>query len=228
MLMVHTTSLYDPGEMETRRRMYVARQTWERAYREFPNIVSGHQVISRAARTSASIGDDRRLPFVKDLVEFAFGLKTNAPVDAAIMTNTDTCMIPSRIPAAFDSLQSRGCYYSFRYEHGGFIRPLDDAAVGSAPIYSGADLFAFTRAWWERHRDDYPDLLLGAEAWDGVLKVMMNDSGFEPGSPIVYHEAHAAHWSQHLLTSPSQLHNRKLAAEWIERKRIPSFLCPAS
>jgi hypothetical protein len=67
-------------------------------------------------------------------------------------------------------------------------------------------------------------MILGAEAWDGVLKATMQLGGFVEGLPVVYHEAHAALWMEHLLTNPAQIHNRELAEQWIGKHEVPDFL----
>ena len=225
MKILHTTSMYDPNNVDTRRRMAVARMTWEQAYRQFEGTVSGrHQVIWSARRTSRALGDDRTLPFVKDLIGWAFDADPSGGC-AVMLTNADTCIMASGIPLIMSALESVGCYYSLRHELRRFDAPLPDEIARRGVVYAGADLFAFTHDWWVQHCDDYPDMLLGAEAWDGVLKVLIGESGFAPGEPVVYHESHEAYWSQHLLTSPSQVYNRSLAREWIERRRIPDFLC---
>src|SRR5579859_1189616 len=224
MLIAHTTSWYEPKDAETARRFRVARSTWELVYR-LPDyrIVPGHQRENAAVRTSKDLGDPRSLPFIKDLI--AFGFSAPGGVDAVMLTNADTCIIPSAVPEIIEALNRWGCYFSLRYEHRRFNRPLPDEVARRAPIFGGADLFALTRHWWSGNNEEYPDMLLGAEAWDGVLKALILLRGFTAGRPCAYHEAHRAHWVENMLTDPSQRHKRALAEDWIRRNGVSNFLC---
>jgi hypothetical protein len=119
-----------------------------------------------------------------------------------------------------------GCYYSRRLDHRRFDAPLPDAVACRGRPYPGADLFAFTRQWWQGDAAGFPDVLLGAEGWDGVLMEIMRRSGFQETTPAIYHEAHDAYWVRHRHSNPAQQYNRRLIRAWIERNGAADFLGP--
>jgi len=226
MRLVHTTSLYDPFDVETKRRFAVARATWDESYRVMQGrLIPAHQGIEQAPRSSLELGDARRLPYVRDFISFAFDAAQAHGAEAVMITNADTCLIPSLFENLFESLLKHGCYYSHRVDHQRIDAPLSEAEALKGAVFPGADLFAFTRSWWDAEQQEYPDLLFGAEAWDGVLKETMRLRGFIACKPIVYHEMHGQYWAENLLASPAQIHNRKLAHHWIEIHGVAKFLC---
>src|SRR5207253_10993900 len=181
MRIIHTTSLYQPSDASTRHRFSVARATWGEAYSLYDGrLIDAHQAIEQAPRSSVELGDVRCLPYVRDLIHYALTAAQGNDADAVMITNADTCLIPSLIQNVFESLQRCGCYYSHRVDHERSDAPLSEAAALHGALFPGADLFAFTRCWWEAEQREYPDLLFGAEAWDGVLKEMMRLRGFVP------------------------------------------------
>jgi hypothetical protein len=109
------------------------------------------------------------------------------------------------------------CLYSFRTDFKRVRRAnktLADLPRGMG--YIGSDLFAFRPEWWLEVRAEFPDLLLGYEGWDFVMRKMMERSRFDPAEfpSFIYHEEHAAYWKEHIDDAPGQQHNRALAERW--------------
>jgi hypothetical protein len=105
-------------------------------YRQYSQVfVAGHFPIERAVRTSRDLGDSRSLPFIKDVVSFGFAVGGGGPDDSIMLTNADTCLIPSLMPLVFESLRRRGMYYSLRVDHGRFDTPLADEVAGRGEFY---------------------------------------------------------------------------------------------
>jgi hypothetical protein len=83
------------------------------------------------------------------------------------------------------------------------------------------DLFAFTRAWWQRWCHKYPDMILGCEAWDMLLYKLMElscKSGDFQVHAVIYHEKHESFWESHgnRLNNPGQKWARTLAHNWLK------------
>lgn len=189
---------------ETLRRHAVAGMSWE--------LLLGHGVKRAAfapedfARSAQDVGDIRRIPYVNDAFAFGAGL-----ADRVIFTNTDVGFLRDPFDWIASNLDRFGCCYAHRRDFVSLFAPPVDETEGSA--YGGADLFAFTRGWLDLQ--EWPDMLLGYEGWDFVVKRSMNASGF-PIEPqyLLYHEEHRPRWKQVMLTSHGQLHNRRVCAAW--------------
>jgi hypothetical protein len=84
----------------------------------------------------------------------------------------------------------------------------------------GSDLYAFRVGWWRRFGAEMPDMLLGREAWDPILRLLIDET--HPGRnptlyDLIYHEKHASIWENpnNKRTLGSQLHNINLARRWM-------------
>jgi hypothetical protein len=84
--------------------------------------------------------------------------------------------------------------------------------------YSGTDLFCFTKDWWKQNREIFPDMLLGREGFDWVLRRLMlyEYPNAELTEPVVYHYSHKSQWCQlpYIVNNKGQIHNRNLAKQW--------------
>lgn len=153
---------------------------------------------------------DRRLPYLKDLVDEGLPRYDD---DFVVLTNSDTCVSPrilDQIGSQF--LEGREFMVFMRRDFGLLECPIPHHQIADGAEYPGADAFAFTRRWWTEHRDEIPDLVLGAEGWDLVLRNV--DSGPELPN-LVYHQRHFTRWEHDgsRQTRPSQIHNRRLTQE---------------
>jgi len=80
-------------------------------------------------------------------------------------------------------------------------------------------------SWWRDHRDVMPDMVVGHEAWDFVARTLIAET--EVGLPfqfdnLIYHEFHDPPWRKDGVrkTSPSQLHNVRLAVNFFRSRRM--------
>lgn len=48
-------------------------------------------------------------------------------------------------------------------------------SVLNCPTTGGYDAFAFTPHWWNTNEWEFPDMVLGREAWDTVLRILMHE-----------------------------------------------------
>jgi len=170
---------------------------------------------SRLSRTSKSIlRDTRRLPFLRDLLDIAVRDATSR--DIVVFTNDDVVFAPGLTDTL---LRVSTAAWASRYE---FIRMptlptcLD---IACARKHCGCDLFAMTPAWWRTHRREYPDMILGCEALDLVMrKLMLSTGGIELHAALA-HEEHASWWLTH-RGDPGARHNRQLAGEWLAKRNL--------
>lgn len=206
----HVWSDYTMGG-DALRRHRVAAQTWPREWIDF------------SVKENARVMNDpmRSLPFIKDLVNEA--VRCSGPRDVIVLTNADTCVSGEAAARLDEAVRDRGCAYSFRRDF--MVLPdghlahghLSTEAIRAGRFYPGADLFACTVEWWQKHGRLLPDLVLGAEAWDWCLRTLMHTTGGAQFDDLIYHEAHPNEWErpEHRNALPSQLHNKRLAAPFL-------------
>lgn len=202
-------------------------------------VIPAHYV--KYERSALAIGDKRDLPYLKDVLAFAMK-QANGP-DIIMWTNDDT-WLHREIPAVLRIHCSLwGACASHRVD---LIRgaALPDSTTPVRDLshtgqgHMGRDLFAFTKYWLESHWDMIPDFILGASEFDLALAFMIRQSlgldcqrsslefvrwPAELEKGYIVHEAHSAYWARNdnISTAPSQLHNRKLFADWV-KQFIPS------
>jgi hypothetical protein len=216
---VHVTSDYQRTEPSDKRHQKAA-QSWtevDAAQLRLPN--------SQLKRTSKkTIRDDRDLPFIKDMVDAAVDRLSVAgdDRDIVLLTNDDTIFVPALDRVIRDSVARAGAVYAGRMDFKDAILGASQWEILRGHFYPGADLFAFTVRWWRQHRDEYPDMILGAEAWDWIMReLIMLHHGAEIHGAI-YHEIHDAHWNRgHNVRCPANVHNRTLARAWLNERGIP-------
>ena len=158
--------------------------------------------------------DPRTLPFLRDLLDFA--AKRAGPSDLVVFTNDDVVFAPDLTATLLNVAQAA---WASRHE---FIRmpqaPTCLEIIG-ARKHCGCDLFALTPRWWRLNRDSMPDMVLGCEAYDLVLRKLMAATGGVELHAALAHEEHASWWLTH-RSDPAAEHNRKLAAEWLANRNL--------
>lgn len=204
----HTWSLYRP-EGDAERRVKLAIWTWEREYvhgwRSLP--------LSQNARDSATLGDPRPMPYVADVIDHVL---TRDPPDSDIVafTNADVCFTPGLTGWILDLVPRHQAAFTHRWDFKRLTAPLaNEAAVKRGKWYPGSDAFFFTVAWWKLHRLEYPDMLLGREQCDEVLRQLVKRTGGIEIKGAIYHEKHRSFWEAN-GDNPGNRHNRILARRW--------------
>jgi hypothetical protein len=206
---VHVYSKHVSSDPKTRRRLRVARQSWITSYQlgNWTELAIADSALPRMFQDKT-----RRLPFVKDLIDRA--CEGAADNDLIVLTNADVCFSPQLT----DFLQDKGLVVGWRRDTPSLIDPLSPTQFQRAFTDGGADLFALTPEWWRANRAKFPDMVLGATAWDVCMTMLMRQT-----SPVaetkdhIYHEGHEAVWNrpQNVRTIPSQLHNSRLAGPFL-------------
>jgi len=195
---------------ETRRRNDFAQATWN-----YPDFVTGH-AVTRLGRDSSRIGDDRGLSFIKDIID---SVKAE-PDDVIVFTNTDTCL---RKGFWWESRRLSKPLHGHRYDFANLSRPLDATEITTGKWYPGSDIFAFAKGWWDSRKADFPDMLIGAEGWDKIMRSLINIYGGDEAFAACYHERHDAAWSRRDMrrNDAANRHNRVLAKRWLQAHALP-------
>jgi hypothetical protein len=212
----HTWSEYSWTESD-HRRILVARESWFQEWKIKPNRWRSSPLeASGQARDSSEIGDPRPMPYVSDVIDHV--LTRNPPnSDVIAFTNADVCFCPGLTGWILDTVPRHGAAYTHRWDFKRLEKPLvNEAQVKRGAWYPGSDAFFFTVGWWKAHRLEYPDMILGREQCDEVLRQLVKRHGGREIPGAIYHEKHESFWQQPgtLGDNPGNRHNRKLARRW--------------
>lgn len=188
--MVCTFMDYTPDEQDARERHRKAAESWPKlGARLYPFT---------PMRSSKRFADPRGMPYIRDMVQAAFGTGTE---DIIVITNNDIIFGDKLREAIIASCQRYGCYWAYRTN------------LPTRTTDQGADVFAFTRSWWHLHEHLYPDFLLGYWWFDDVLVRLMRWSGCLEGPREYFHVVHRGVLDR--LHSPGQKYNERLANQWL-------------
>lgn len=192
---VHVWSEFT-GDRETRRRMKLARASWALEYGHYdgwrPHAM--READHWRQSTDSPVNDERPVPFMRDLIAHALNLDLG-PTDVIALTNSDVCATPGLTGWILDSVQRHGAAFSHRWDFDLLESPLTgEHQVIRGAFYPGSDAFFFTRAWWDQHGAKYPDMLLGREHVDEVLRQLIKGTGGVEIHAGIYHEEHGSHW----------------------------------
>jgi hypothetical protein len=226
---IHAVDWYlRPGDdleaTHERRRVMNARATWDRlANGDADRGVAkadwsiAFHVLQDGQRSSAGLGDPRRLPYIKDVIDFAAG-KARHDDEILVFTNADTVILPDAPAEVRKKLADGDCCYSRRVDVSSGDYPYTREQLTRYPRHCGADLFAFRVGWWKQHRDEFPDLLIGCEGWDWVARRILerHNPGAEIDPPVICHERHSPVWAYtlNIHDNPGQVWNRIESARW--------------
>lgn len=185
-------------------RHYLASRTW---LREYESGVWNNSPFIGGCRHF----EGRELPLVKDILNNAADKANDA--DLLVITNDDIGFSPGLtgtllavaewpLPAAF--AHRSDC--------------LDENALDGIP-YPGVDLFAIGVRLWKQWRNEYPDMVLGAEQWDLVMLAFMRRVGAPALPAAIWHRPHVPAWSGEKARS-ANAHNRREANRWFDRNNL--------
>jgi hypothetical protein len=163
----------------------------------------------------------RSFPFVKDVIDM--GMKGAADEDIAIYTNADICLHTKASLLIATAMQETNALFAYRRDFGFETKfPLTDEQITSGAHYPGSDLYAFRYNWWRRNSQNFPDLILGAEAWDACLRVLIeqtNRGRLTQIDNIIYHTRHNSYWEkpENRYKLGMQRHCLRLAGAFLAR-----------
>lgn len=166
------------------------------------------------------INDERPIPFMHDVINHAFQPGWQ-PDDVIAWTNADSCFVPGITGLILDAVHRYGAAYTHRWD---FHRKLDvalpnESAIRRGEWYPGTDACFFTMEWWMRHKDEYPDMLVGREQNDEVLRQLIKARGGVEIPAAIYHEKHPSFWEHHgrRMNGLGNQWNQRLARKWFTK-----------
>jgi hypothetical protein len=214
-MIFHVHSEYFPKNPDTLRRMFLARETWQRQ-----SWVSTPVPDSQVRTITDELG---KVPIVRDIINRA-GIMMQ-PEDIVCFSNSDICFSDTASVRIACQIQKTPALFCNRRDFAKLDRPLADDEIKTGHLYCGTDAFAFRFSWWQCVNHSFPDLLLGREAWDAILRKLIQLSCV--GLPIeahdlTYHERHPSPWEQSVnrYRAKGQLHNIGIARAWCRDRGI--------
>lgn len=156
-------------------------------------------------------------PFIKDMLRLAC-LKAEQD-SVIILTNSDTSFYDGARNRIIESVRTHGSCFSYRHDYHGEPRTIGSPEEG-VEKYGGCDVFAFTKLWWQEKQNLYPDMQLGREGWDCVMRHLIQMQGGAEVKDAIYHFRHESFWEKNPYDKGNE-HNRKLAIRFFRDNRIP-------
>lgn len=210
---ITTRGLTDSDNSLRRRKVAQASWTTEAEW-------AGNWVIEEVLETNARrvFRPDGNLVFVKDLIDQAAEQCSN-PTDIISLSNCDVGCVHGITGQVMDTVREFGSAFTHRYDWTGsdLAHPvLSEAKVAGLNWYPGSDWFFMSKAWWTKHRDEMPDMLVGREFWDAVLRQLMKKYNTREITAAVWHEKHESMWDRPGLRQnlAGNRHNGELATAW--------------
>ncbi len=209
-------------DLETQRRMDFAWSTWAAEYSQAIWRDCEFKA-SDSARSSGDppINDPRPMPFWQDIIDQVLEQPGCVDSDIIALTNADVCFTPGLTGWILDKVPRHGSAFTHRWDfYQPFAKPLvSEAAVKRGRWYMGSDAFFFTVKWWREHRNEYPDMLMGREQNDEILRQLIKRHGGLEIPGAIYHEKHPSYWEHfgNREKNPGNIYNRALARRWFMR-----------
>lgn len=231
----HVVPRREISDAETMSRCVKAYDSWNWLYK-VGDVVPMH--VWKVDRNAMSIGSDRDLPFLKDVLKHGVDACRD-PFDVVFFTNDDVIIHPLAISEIKRHMQ---------FWQAGSMRRVDidlrDGKRTMPPLYSapvhfieigwphlGRDGFVFNAGWIKHHWNRIPDFLIGAWGWDvwvaAFIRLMRGYSNLNCSSMydtyhdcelpdgLIIHEAHTSKWTEgkDWHDQPENKHNRTLFEE---------------
>jgi hypothetical protein len=216
--LIHVWSDYERNDYGAAQRHLIASMTWETEFTK-DQWIDRPVLDSEFTRNSGSeLGEKKTVPFVNDLLQK--GADEAGPNDVIVFTNDDTCVRPGLTRILLDEVPKCGAIFGSRREHAKLMRPLTLEQMMKGYKHVGADVFAFTRAWWDENKADFPDMLIGFEQFDLVLKKLILVTGGRELDDLCYHSVHLPDWVKRRETAGGKF-NRTQAFNWYKQHGLP-------
>lgn len=172
-----------------------------------------HKCKLQLKRNATSIGDGD-MPFIRDMVECA--MAEAGEDDIIVLVNADICFVKCATNKIRDAMESHDSAFAHRWDFGSIYNLLStEEEVASGTWYYGSDFFCLKPEWWRKNNHYIPDMVLGREAWDMVFRRSIKLTGGTEIKNLIYHKWHPSKWETERETLSGNLHNRKLAGEWL-------------
>lgn len=216
-ILFHIWNDYDRADDGNAHRHNLASLSWKTTYDSNPMWMSYPVHDNMLTRSSLDVGEKRRTPFLKDVINTAAN-EARAD-DILVFTNDDNLMLPGFTETIMREVVAHRAIWGARWE----LPMQADKKWGNPKGYKhcGADVFAFTKQWWDENEKNIPDFLIAFEAWDMCTRKVIEMSGGTQIDGLVAHYIHQPVWhsSEH-REGPGNLHNRKLFQQWLAQRNL--------
>lgn len=220
---IHCWSKMEFASEDTRRRMRVAQESWRAEYAasggKWIEAPLHDRSLMRDAR--GSVGDPHPMPFIRDIVDHG-AARASSDTDILVVTNADVGWPTGITGAIYDAIRMHGSAWTHRWdkENATLDTPLvHEWDVADLRWYCGSDLFAFTVGWWRTIGRDFPDMILGREAWDYVFRMLVRRHHGQEIHRCLFHERHTSFWETagNRESLPGNRHNMALARAFMQQ-----------
>jgi hypothetical protein len=215
---VHVYSDFDHRAEDAEFRFNVASLSWNREYGLTDWLPT--PVHDRTLNRNATVvGEKKPAPFLKDILER--GAEIAAPDDIILFTNDDTNFAPNFSVDLKQCMANHDAIWGSRMELNYIKSPPSREEMSRGYKHCGADVFAFRKSWWTKHRDRVPDFLLSFECWDLSLRTLINITGGAEAEGLCAHQIHTSHWhtAEHRECT-GNLYNRHLCQKFFSDNRM--------
>jgi len=227
----HVVALYEPRSVDVKQRMEIAKKTWEELYKK-DNIIPVHLYEKDYPRTTLELGDDRKCPFLLDLIRLGYQ-KCESDDDIVMITNDDTILSPYISSKIYEKIRKYESCKSFRVNLRYYNNYNDIGLHNMIAKDGGRDMFAMTKRWIKHNIGLIPDYALGTTDWDLGISILIqftngiyvskvkNENDCETDIDIghVFHVNHKAEWRK-LRTINN--YNAQLTKNLIKRLEVDS------
>lgn len=216
-ILFHVWNDYERQDDGNLHRHRLAKNTWEKTYNAHPMWMSYPVHDNMLTRSSLNVGEKRRTPFVKDVINMVAN-EARAD-DILVFTNDDNLMLEGFTATILEKVIQHRAIWGSRWELPMGVEPKWGSPKGYKHV--GADVFAFTKQWWDENQDSFPDHLISFEAWDLNLRILIESTGGTQVEGLVAHYIHQPVWhSREHREGIGNLHNRKLFQQWLAQRNL--------
>lgn len=212
---IHVWSDYYRRDAGVIRRHMMAKKTWTQEMKGWIDLALKDKDFDRDSRTDYD--DFRCAPYVTDMIEKAAAVAR--AWDIIVITNDDTCVCPHLEKILRDVVPQFGACWSARREHSRINHLFSTTELMRGRKHVGADLFAFTKEWWEEYGHNMPDMFMAFENWDYVFRTVINSFGGREVEGLCYHEMHKGEWTKNRECAAAK-HNQHMGGKFFEANRV--------
>jgi hypothetical protein len=215
----HFYTAYSPVDPDTIRRTALAQASWK--LQPWTEIPIRDEDLPRMFQEKG-----RSFPYLQDVFNKACeGRDDN---DIMVYTNADIHVKSTACGIITEALQAVDAVYGYRRDfHHRLETPVADADYVKGNAYPGSDIYAFRVFWWNTVKDQMPNMILGGEGWDPLMRVLIDTINL-PGDKVlrdlICHERHGGvnHWEHPVNRYKSgwNLHNLTLAKKFCAMRGI--------
>lgn len=203
------------------RRMTIAHESWHLEADWARNWTIAEITESNLTRTMETDGN---LPYIHDIIATTIERRAPADTDIISFANADIGCIRGITGYVLDAVREHGCAFAHRWDVDGRRLEVPIASehdVGGLRWYPGSDWFWMTPKWWREHQAEMPDMVIGREYWDCILRQLMKKHGAREIHKSIWHEKHPSYWDRpgNRQALPGNQYNRALANQFFAENR---------